>query len=76
MGLVEVEDMRAEPTMLGHRISVDNRAAEIFNMLDLDNNGELTMEEFVNGYLRYNLKICEKCIMYHTRSCAFRIAQY
>ena len=48
------------PTMLRRQISVDNRAAEIFSMLDLDNNGELTMEEFVNGYLRYNLKTGRK----------------
>ena len=60
MGPMEVEDMGDGPTMLRRQISVDNRAAEIFSMLDLDNNGELTMEEFVNGYLRYNLKTGRK----------------
>ena len=29
-----------------------DRAREIFSKLDTDNDGELTMEEFVEGYLR------------------------
>ena len=53
MALVKVEEMGGDPAILGRRTSVDNRAADIFNMLDVDNDGELTMEEFVDGYLRY-----------------------
>ena len=32
--------------------SVEERAKEIFDKLDLDKDGELTMDEFVDGYLR------------------------
>ena len=32
--------------------SVAKRADEIFGMLDVDHDGEITMEEFVEGYLR------------------------
>ena len=32
--------------------SVNERAKEIFDKLDLDKDGELTMDEFVEGYLR------------------------
>ena len=53
MALVKVEEMGGDPGVLGRRLSVENRAADIFDMLDVDNDGELTMEEFVDGYLRY-----------------------
>ena len=45
--------MGGDPGISGRQLSVENRAADIFNMLDADNDGELTMEEFVDGYLRY-----------------------
>ena len=32
--------------------SVAKRADEIFGMLDVDHDGEITMEEFVEGYLK------------------------
>ena len=52
--LVKVEEMGGgDPGTIGRQLSVENRAADIFNMLDVDNDGELTMEEFVDGYLRY-----------------------
>ena len=53
MTLVKVEEMGGDPGTTGRQLSVENRAADIFNMLDVDNDGELTMEEFVDGYLRY-----------------------
>ena len=53
MTLVKVEEMGGDPGTIGRQLSVENRAADIFNMLDVDNDGELTMEEFVDGYLRY-----------------------
>ena len=59
MALVKVEEMGGDPGVLGRRLSVENRAADIFDMLDVDNDGELTMEEFVDGYLRYLMHI--KC---------------
>jgi len=33
-------------------LSVEERAKEIFRRLDTDNDGELTREEFVEGYLK------------------------
>ena len=32
--------------------SVEEQAAELFAKLDVDDDGEITMKEFVNGYLR------------------------
>ncbi len=31
---------------------ITRRAEEVFGKLDVDNDGELTMEEFVEGYLK------------------------
>ena len=32
--------------------SVEKRADEIFGMLDVDHDGEITMDEFVEGYIK------------------------
>lgn len=32
--------------------NVDDKAKEIFEKLDTDNDGEISMEEFVDGYLK------------------------
>ena len=36
----------------GSKKSVEEQAAELFAKLDVDDDGEITMKEFVNGYLR------------------------
>ena len=66
MAFAKVEEMGGDPGVLGRHSSVENRAEDIFNMLDVDNDGALTMEEFVDGYLRYfmhmNYKsVCQAC---------------
>ena len=60
--------MGGDPAVLGRRLSVENRAADIFDMLDVDNDGELTMEEFVDGYLRYlmHMKYAQSIRWNHT----------
>jgi Ca2+-binding EF-hand superfamily protein len=52
--LDEVEGLGARNTngMFARRGSLDDRAGEIFAALDVDNDGVVTMTEFVEGYLR------------------------
>ena len=41
-----------QPGQLFSRLSARMRAKEIFDRLDVDGDGEITMSEFVEGYLR------------------------
>ena len=54
--LDEVEGiaLRGSNGMFSRRMSLDDRAGEIFRMLDVDNDGVVTMDEFVEGYLRFD----------------------
>lgn len=41
-------------------MTVEERAEEIFNKLDADGDGEVTMDEFVEGYLKWQQKFENK----------------
>ena len=46
------EDTDDETTESGGNQNVGRRAEILFRQLDVDNDGEITMDEFVQGYLR------------------------